>query len=75
LIVDSDAVLAFPIARQRFQSGARKSREIFQRFGFVQHGQLALRRSFDALVFSRELVVEDLLGFAVPKRTDHIYSV
>ena len=75
LIVDSDAVLAFPVARQRFQPSSGKSRQIRQRFSLVQHGQFALRRSFDALVLSRELVLKELFGFAVAKRTNHTTSV
>jgi hypothetical protein len=51
LIIDADAVLAFPVPLQSLHWITRKRRQVFQGFGLVQHGQLALRRAFDVPVF------------------------
>jgi hypothetical protein len=47
LIVDSDAVLAGTIARERFQPVSRGYAQVGQLRGTVQHGELSHRDGFD----------------------------
>lgn len=75
LIVDANAVLPLPVAFERLQMIAGQRGQILQSFGFVECRELSLGYPLDAAVLSGELVVEELLGFSVPKRANHVYSV
>jgi len=75
LIVDANAVLPVPVAFERLQMVAGECGQILQSFGFVECRELSLGYSLNASVLSGELVVEELLGFSVPKRANHLYSV
>lgn len=47
LIVDADAVLAFPVSRERFKAIARGHPQILNILGGVQHAQLATRNGLN----------------------------
>ncbi len=74
LVVDANAVLFLPVAFERFEAIARKSGQILEGFRFVECREFPLTDPFDNLIFPGELVVEELLGFGVPKRGNHVYS-
>jgi hypothetical protein len=67
LIVDSNAVLAFPIAFERFQVIARYRRKILQAFRVIQGEKAFSCRAFDALISFRKFIAEQLLGFGIPE--------
>jgi len=71
LAIDSDAVLAFPIAFECFQPIARWNEQILQANSCVQHAQLRQGDLLNALRQSAgELAVPNLFGFAVAKACD-----
>jgi hypothetical protein len=75
LIVDADAVLAIPVAFQRFQAVAGEPGKVHQAAGLMQLVELPSGGSLDRLKPLGELIVEQPLGFSVPERTDHLFIV
>jgi len=74
-IIDTNAVLPFPVAFERFQVVAGERSQILQGLRFIECREFPLGSPFDDLIFPRELVVEEFLGFGVPKRANHVSSV
>ena len=72
LIVDPDAMLTRPAARELFEPVARRHPKIRQDLRRIQHQELPTR---DPLEIPRpapgRLAVEDLLGLPVPEAPDH----
>jgi hypothetical protein len=58
LVVDSNAVLASPIASQGFEAITGRHPEVLKRHRGVQHQQLASRYSFD-IPKLRHVVIEE----------------
>jgi len=71
LVVDPDAVLPLPVARERLRSVARKRAKILELRRGVDLRQLALGHTRDALKPSRVDTLEQRLRFRVPKGPDH----
>ena len=57
-IVDANAVLALPVAFERFQVVAGKGGQVLQGFRFVERREFPLRRPFDGLIPPGKLIVE-----------------
>jgi hypothetical protein len=72
LIVDAVAVLSFAVAFQGFQLVAGNCGQIAHRDGSVNVNESAERNLFDGLKLFRELLPEDLFGFGVSKRANHL---
>ena len=75
LIVDANAVLPLPVSFERFQVVAGERGQILHGFRFVECREFPLGGPFNDLIFPGEFVVEELLGFGVPKRANHVPSV
>jgi hypothetical protein len=71
LIVDPNAMLARPVPAQRLKPVARRDPQIFKPHCRVEQYQLAARGTFDRSKPPDRLVIEELLGFAVAKASDH----
>jgi len=68
LIVDANAVLTCAVAFQRFQAVRRGYAQIFQRFGIVEHTQLALGNMLEvSRQLARHIAQLDLLALLVRK--------
>ena len=49
LVVDADAVLAFPVAFERFEPVARRHAQVFKRRRCIEQDELAVHHSLKAL--------------------------
>ena len=76
-VVYADTVLPSPSAFERFQPVPGQRRKVVKAARLMKLIQLAASRSFDGLKPLAGLVVEELGGFRIPERTDHVlvYSV
>jgi hypothetical protein len=76
LIVDPDAVLAFAVAFQYFESIARRNTQVVDRLGTIEHAQLATR---DRLNIGgqapRSEASPDAFGFLVDEIPDHSRTI
>ena len=72
LVVDPNAVLSGPISEQRFQPIPRDHPQIGNGWRRVNVIELSLGHYSDTLKLPAELAPEDLFGFLVPERPDHI---
>ncbi len=71
-LVDSDAMLSFPITDEFLKMVSGWNTQIIQRSGNIEDLQLAACVSLDLRwKLSRELTVEDPLSFLVRKTPDH----
>ena len=70
-VVDADAVLASPVAAQRFQPVSREDRQIPKLVGRVQLAEFPLSDAGDCLKAAGRPPVEEPLGFFRPERPDH----
>jgi hypothetical protein len=68
LIVDADAVLAVPLARQSFEPQTRNVPQIRQSFRVSQNCQLYSSGPLDLLKSPDANAIPELLRFLVPKR-------
>jgi len=65
LPVDADGVLAIAVPAQRFQAVSRRDAKIRQRFGKMQHDQLARGQPLNVLgKLSGKAAMENLFGLA-----------
>lgn len=71
LIVDPDAVLTLSIAVQRFQTIARRNRQVAKLGCGVDLGQLPLSDARKALKTPHVLTVVQFLRVGTPERFDH----
>ena len=71
LIVDANAVLAFPVSRQRFEMIAWEDCKVAQLTRAVQLHQLSLGNSSDVLKSANALAVKERLSFFAAKRAYH----
>ena len=73
LVVDSNAVLTFPVSCQSFQSIAGRNSQIIDRLSSIQHRQLSERRLLYVLAKPPgSFSFEDPPSFSVPEAPDHI---
>jgi hypothetical protein len=70
LVVDPNAILPFAVSGERFQSVARKQRQVAKRGRTMQVEELPQRDFSDRLQLSRELLPEYVFRFGVSKRAD-----
>ena len=75
LIVDPNAVLSLPVAFKRLQVVAGERGQVLQGFRLVKCRELALGDPFDDLILPGIFVIEQFLGFGIPKRANHGYIV
>ncbi|HKD69922.1 MAG TPA: hypothetical protein VKB84_23995 [Candidatus Binataceae bacterium] len=71
LIVNPNAVLAFPVAAQLFQPVARRNQEIGQSLRAIEGNQASKRHFSDAGKFLDPLAPEQPPGFLGPEAPDH----
>jgi hypothetical protein len=71
LIIDSDTVLPFAIAFERFESVAWRCHEVFKPAGLMKIKQLAASCALDGTKPGYQLVIEECLGIGGPKGLDH----
>ena len=71
LVVDSNAVLASPVAAQGFESVAREGPQVFQPMCGMKLPQFPLRHPGDAPESPRGLAEKEGLRVPIPKRPDH----
>lgn len=71
LIVDANAVLASPVAAQRFEPVTRWNPQIVQPRGAVQDGEFAHGYAFDCNPMTYASTFEQCTGLGIAKRTDH----
>jgi hypothetical protein len=71
LVVDPDAVLALPVAFERFELVARWYPEVLQEPGSMEVEESPPGRSFDGMEAGNVLVVEESFGGLAPERPDH----
>jgi hypothetical protein len=71
LIVDPDAVLALPVALERFEAVAGRCPEIGEPGRRVKHVELAQRHRFDGLQPGHSIAPVQRLGALVVERPDH----
>jgi hypothetical protein len=74
LVVDTDAVLAFPVTLACFQPEAGQF-QIPERCGRVQEFQSNPSRLFEALRFPAELPIQQELPIFLAARADHTISI
>jgi hypothetical protein len=67
LIVDANAVLAFPVAAQCLEPASRNSSHVRQHLGVLQHAQLSPRHRSNVAEFAAELAVKEFLGLLAPE--------
>ena len=72
LVVDPNAVLPGPISGQGFQPIPRNRSQVRNGRRRVNVIELSLGHYSDTLKLPAELAPEDLFGFLVPERPDHI---
>ncbi len=75
LIVNANAVLPLPVPVQCFEPIPRDRGEIAQFACLIDLNQLAPRDSFDGLKSPDELILKELIGIGIAKRTDHCFIV
>jgi hypothetical protein len=73
LVVDADAVLADPIASQRFQTVARRNSQIFQPLGDLELPQFAAGHPLDGLEAGYGPTARE--GFVSAHRNDRIMAL
>lgn len=74
-IVDSDAILTFPVAAQSLKPVSWDCRQILQILGIVQHPKLPSCHRSDVAESAALLAVEEILGLLAAKRSDHSRSI
>ena len=75
LIVDADAVLASPVAAQRFEPISRWNSQIVQSGGAVQDGEFAHGHAFDCDPMAYASTFEQCAGLGIAKRADHSNTI
>jgi hypothetical protein len=75
LVVDTDAVLPFPIAGKSLKVIARERAEVVEALGGVQLRQLALRDPGNCSEPPRRVSLKQGLGISVPEGPDHLPTV
>ena len=61
LIIDPDAVLTFPVTRQRLESVSWDSRDVFQPFSVIEHSEFPTRQLLDVSELAAAVAAEKLL--------------
>lgn len=75
LIIDPDAVLSSPVARQLLEPIARRDAEVPQIFGGIENQELAKGSALELQgPPPHPLPLKDLLGVRVPEALDHLAS-
>jgi hypothetical protein len=75
LIVDADAVLAFPVPYELFQAIARWSPQVLERFRRVHHDQFAQGETLQVRrELSRPVTLPDAFRILVAKASDHRWA-
>jgi hypothetical protein len=75
LVIDPDAVLTCPIARERLQAITAKCGEIRKRLGGVEADQPCACLIFDVDVFNNALIIRQSLRARVFERADHTFKI
>lgn len=76
LVVDTDAVLAFTVVGECFESVAWRRSQVEKGRRAIELDKLAARSSLKFRAPSRYVLsIPDPFGFFVPERTDHPYIV
>jgi len=71
LIVDPDAVLAFPVTRQRLESVSWNCRDVFPLFSIIEHPELPARHLRDVCELAAAVTLEELLGLFAAEGPNH----
>lgn len=72
LIIDSDGVLALPVATESLQSVSRRRGQISQFDGTIYLSEFSLRNALDRPESSTRLAVMKSLCFRRTERSDHL---
>jgi len=75
LIIDSYAVLPFPVAAQGLEPVSRNGRDIFQGFGIVEHAQFSACDVGNIAELPIALAMEQFLGVTAAEGADHTKSI